>query len=317
MGQFVIRRIVLAIPTFLIAMVVIFFSIRLIPGDELTALIGENRVGAEDRAALKKQLGLDDPVHVAFFKFLTGVLRGDLGKGTFDSEPVTKKVADRIDTTLQLTIMAAVIASAVAIPVGVISAIRRNSLLDYALRFFSIMALGVPSFWIATLVLIYGTIWFGWVPEFGQTHFFSEPWRNLNQFLVPSIILGLLLCGSLMRITRSQMLEVLNEDYIRTARSKGLRGHVVITRHAVRNALIPVITVMGIQIALLLGGTIIIESIFGLHGLGTLMTSALSQRDYPVVQGVNVVAVTIVVVVNLFVDVSYVFIDPRLRHAET
>jgi peptide/nickel transport system permease protein len=228
---------------------------------------------------------------------------------------VTHKVQKRMGVTIELTVMAAIVASAIAIPFGVISAAKRNSPLDYGLRFIGILALCIPSFWLATLVLVYGSIWFTWVPTSQKTSLFHDPAANLEQFIVPSLILGAVLAGGLMRITRSQMLEVLREDYIRTARSKGLRGRVVIVRHALRNALIPVVTVIGLQITGLLSGTVIVESIFGLQGLGTLITNSLDRRDYPVVQGVNVVAVMIVIVINLAVDMSYAFIDPRLRHA--
>lgn len=314
MVQFIVRRLILAILSFFIAMAIVFFAIRLVPGDQLTTLTGERVVGEADRAALKRQLGLDAPLHEQFVTFVWDLVRGDLGHGTFDKEPVIKKVQKRMGVTVELALLAAVTASAIAIPFGVISAVTRNSPLDYGVRFLGILALCVPSFWLATLVLVYSSIWFAWVPTSQRTSLLHDPAANLEQFIIPSLILGAVLAGGLMRITRSQMLEVLREDYIRTARSKGLRGRTVIIRHAVRNALIPVVTVIGLQITGLLSGTVIVESIFGLQGLGTLIMTALEQRDYPVIQGVNVIAVMIVIVVNLAVDLSYAVIDPRLRH---
>jgi peptide/nickel transport system permease protein len=313
MGIYILQRLVQAIPTFFIAMALVFFAIRLVPGDQLTLLIGEQVVGKADRAALKRDLGLDKPLLNQYGSFVGGVLRGDLGRGTFDKEPVREKIAKRLPVTLELTFLSMLIAILIAIPIGVLSAIKRNSAVDYGLRLLALLALSIPSFWLGTLVLVALALWFGWVPTVSQTSLLDAPLENLEQFILPALILGATLAGSIMRITRSMMLEILAEDYVRVARAKGLAGRTVLLRHAIPNALIPVITVIGLQVTALLGGTVVIESIFGLPGLGTLLTGALTRRDYPVVQGINVVLVSAVILVNLLIDVLYVYIDPRLR----
>jgi peptide/nickel transport system permease protein len=215
---------------------------------------------------------------------------------------------------VELALLSTIISLIIAIPLGIASALVRNSPLDYVIRLLGILTLSVPSFWLATMVLVAGAIYFNWVPRISKTSFIDSPIENLKQFLLPSVLLGAALAGSVMRITRSMMLEVLGEDYIRTARSKGLSLRVVIVRHAIRNALIPVVTVIGLQMAALLGGTVVIESIFGLPGLGSLIVSSLARRDYPVIQGINVVIVLTVVTINLLIDFSYALIDPRVRY---
>jgi peptide/nickel transport system permease protein len=312
-GTYILKRLIQAIPTFFLAMAIVFFAIRLVPGDQLTTLIGEQVVGKADRAALKRDLGLDKPLYVQYGSFVGGVLRGDLGTGTFDKQPVREKIARRLPVTLELTALSVLIAVAIAMPIGVLSAIRKNTPVDYGLRVLALLALSIPSFWLGTLALVALALWFGWVPTVSQTSLIHSPLENLQQFLLPSLILGATLAGSVMRITRSMMLEVLADDFVRTARAKGLAGRVVLLRHAIPNALIPVVTVIGLQVAALLGGTVVIESIFGLPGLGTLLTGALNRRDYPVIQGINVVLVSAVILINIVVDVMYVYIDPRLR----
>lgn len=315
MAHYASRRLVQAIPTLFIAMAIVFFAIRLIPGDELTARIGEQVVGAEQRAALKKDLGLDKPLYVQYWDFATGLARGDLGTATFDKEPVRDKIWNRLPVTIELAVLSTIISILIAIPVGVISAVRRNSPLDYGLRVLALLALSIPTFWLATMILVGLAIWLGWVPSIQPTSIIHSPWANLKQFFLPSLLLGAVLAGSTMRITRSMMLDVLREDYVRTALAKGLSYRVVVIRHALRNCLIPIVTVIGLQVATLIGGTVIIESIFGLSGVGTLAIGALNSRDYPVVQGVNVAVVVTVLLVNIAVDLSYFALDPRLRHA--
>src|SRR5262249_25623312 len=239
-----------------------------VPGDQLTTLIGEQVVGKADRAALKHQLKLDKPVYQQYGEFVGGIFRGDLGEGTFDHQPVTDKLSKRLPVTLELTLFASCIAILIGVPIGVLSAIKQNTPIDYIARIFGLLALSIPSFVLGTVVLIALALWFGWVPTLANKSFFSDPAANLEQYFLPALILGMALSGSIMRFTRSMMLEVLREDFIRTARAKGLAGRTVVIRHGLRNALIPVITVIGLQIATLVGGTVIIESIFGLGGIG-------------------------------------------------
>lgn len=314
MQHVILRRLLLAVPTFLLASVVIFFAIRLVPGDQLTLLIGERVVEEADRAALKAQLGLDKPLPVQYWDFISGVFRGDLGTATFDKQPVVKKIFARLPVTFELAMLAIVISIIIAIPVGVISALKRNTPLDYLLRLLAILGLSIPSFWLATVTILILALWIGWSPPLRYTSFIDDPIANLKQFLLPSVILGTILAASTMRMTRSMMLEVLRQDYIRTAKAKGLRERIIMLRHALKNALIPVVTVLGLQVAQVVGGSVVLESIFALPGMGRLLIDALNNRDYPVVQAINVIVVVWVILVNLLVDLSYVFLDPRSRY---
>lgn len=313
MSSYVLRRLILTIPVLLISTMVVFFSLRLAPGDQLTLLIGETVIGDVDRSALKHQLGLDRPIYSQYAHFIANVLRGDLGRGTFDKQPVHEKILNRLPVTLELAILSVLVAITIAVPAGIISAIKRNSIVDYTVRLLALLAVSVPSFWLGSALLVTLALWFGWMPTVTHTSLIHSPLENLQQFLLPSLVLGATLAGGLMRLTRSMMLEVISEDYIRTALAKGLADRVVLLRHAMPNALIPVITMIGLQAAGIIGGTVVIESIFGLSGLGTLLTEALKRRDYPVIQGISVVLAAAVALINLFIDVVYAYIDPRLR----
>jgi peptide/nickel transport system permease protein len=220
----------------------------------------------------------------------------------------------RLPVSFELGIMATVFAILVGVPIGIISAIRQDSLLDYALRSLSVGMLAIPGYWIATLVIVYGALWFGWTPPITYIRFSDDPWGNIRQFLVPALLLGITGSASLMRLTRTTMLEVLRQDYIRTAWSKGLREQVVIVRHALRNAMIPVITLMGLSLATIAGGTVIFEQIFNLPGMGRYLFLSVNQRDYPAVQGVVLVFAAVVVLANLLTDIAYGLLDPRIRY---
>ncbi len=302
-----------AIPSLLIASLVVFALPRLIPGD-VVALMLEEKAYARDLAELRARLGLDRPLPVQYVEWLGRVLRGDLGESLWTKRPVVEELARRLPLTLELSLLATVFAVLIAVPVGVVSATRQDTLQDYAARSTAVLGLSIPSFWLATLVIVLPAIWWGWRPVSGFVEFSQAPLTNLGQLLLPALILGLASAAALMRLIRGMLLEVLRQDYVRTAWAKGLRERVVVLKHSLRNAVIPVITVLGIQIAQVLGGTVIIETIFGLPGVSRFLFDAINQRDYPVIQGVNLVVVSLIVLINLVVDAVYAVLDPRIRY---
>lgn len=316
MFAYIVRRLLLAIPTLLLVTSIVFGLIRFVPGDVLSAMLEETLTNTPlaEIEKLKAELGFDQPLYIQYANFIWGVVRGDLGKSLRDREPVVSKIGAALPVTFELAVLAMIWAIAVAIPVGVLSAIRQDTVLDYVLRGVAILGISLPSFWIGTLAVVLPAIWLKWVPPLSYVSIFDDWATNLKQFAIPAVILGILLSGRLMRMTRTMMLEVMRQDYIRTAWAKGLRERGVIFRHALKNAMIPVATVLGLEIAFLIGGTVVIESIFVLPGMGRLFIEALTFRDYPVIQGINVIVAAWVVLINLLVDVSYAFIDPRIRY---
>jgi peptide/nickel transport system permease protein len=245
---------------------------------------------------------------------MKNVLKGDMGKSLWSGKPVTEELSRRLPTTLRLGLMALFWTILMGVPIGVLSALYQDRWSDYLLRSAAIGGLSLPGFWIATLILVFGSIWFRWVPPMDYVAFSENPIQSLSQLLVPSFILSIALSAGIMRMTRTMMLEVMKEDYIRTARAKGLAGWVVVVRHALKNALIPVLSIMGIQIAVLIGGTVIMESIFVLPGMGKYLIDAISWRDYPAIQGINLFICTWIICINLIVDLLYGFFDPRIRY---
>ena len=323
MRSYIIRRLLLMIPTLWLVSLVVFFMIRLIPGDVIDALIAEQALmseggtvsGSINREALEKRLGLDVPIHIQYGRWIGGiVLRGDLGLSLRGGYPIGERIAGRLPVTFELGIMAIVIGLVIAIPLGIYSAIRQDTAGDYLGRSLAIIFISVPSFWIGTMIMIYPALWWRWSPPMELIPFTEDPLRNLGMFIIPAGVLGMIMSGQTMRMTRAMMLEVLRQDYIRTAWSKGLRERIVITRHALRNAFIPVATLIGYQIPLLVGGSVIIEQIFLLPGIGRLMISSLSLRDYTVVSAINLIVATAVLLTNLLVDLTYGFLDPRVRY---
>ncbi len=317
MYKYILRRSVLAIPTLLIATMLVFTMVRLVPGDVLDTIMEESLVSepTKDVEMLKAELGLDKPFHVQYWNFITGIVtRGDLGVTLRNRQPVLTEIARRMPVTLELAIMAQILALVIAIPIGIISAIRQDTLLDYFFRSVAIANISIPSFWLATLVITLTAVWFRWVPPTYYVAPWENPIENLKMFFIPALILGLVLSGRVMRMTRTMMLEVMRHDYIRTAWSKGLTEPTIIYRHALKNALIPVVTVVGLEIVGLIGGSVVLESIFSLPGIGSYFINALRLRDYPIIQGINVMVVAWVVLVNLAVDLSYAFLDPRIRY---
>ncbi len=317
MQGYIVRRLILAIPTFFIATSLVFMMVRLVPGDIMLTILEESLVSelSKDVAQLKAELGLDRPIHEQYVSFIGGLFRGDLGLTLRDRQSVLDLILTRLPVTFELAILAQTWAIVLAIPIGVISAIRQDTALDYITRSFAILGISLPSFWLATLAVTLPAIWFRWIPPIVYVPFFDDPLKNIQQFLIPAFILGLLLSGRLMRITRTMMLEVMRQDYIRTAWAKGLSERMVIYRHALKNALIPVVTIAGLEIVGLIGGSVVIENIFAIPGMGQLFIQALTWRDYPIIQGINVIVVTWVILVNLLVDLSYARLDPRVRYS--
>jgi peptide/nickel transport system permease protein len=313
MQQYVVKRLLLVVPTLLLITAMVFSLMRLIPGD-VVVLMFEEKAYAKDLDALRAKLGLDKPLHVQYFTWIGGVVHGDLGESLWTKRPVLEEITRRLPISLELGALAITVALCLALPIGVLSAIRQDTIKDYSARSLAILGLSVPAFWKATLVIVLPSIWFGWAPPLQFTPFSQNPWQHLSQFILPAIILGIAPGASIMRLTRGLMLEVLRQDYIRTAWSKGLREQRVVLKHAMKNAIIPVVTIVGIQIAQIASGTVIMETIFGLPGMGRFLVDAIYQRDYPVVQGVNLLIASIIVLVNLLVDVTYAYLDPRIRY---
>ncbi len=322
MRAYVIRRILLVIPTLFIVTVLVFLSVRFIPGDiidVMTARMTATQSGTINEEALKRRLGLDKPVYAQYAKWIGDiVLRGTLGRSLYASSlgsaTVEEKLAGRVGVTVELGLLAILTGVIIAVPIGIYSAIRQYTVADYAGRMVAIFGLATPNFWLGLMVMIYPAIWWGWTPPLTYVGFTEDPWANLSILIIPALILGTYLAASTMRMTRTMMLEVLRQDYVRTAWAKGLKERRVVLRHAVKNALIPVVSLIALQIPIIAGGSVIIENIFNLPGLGRLMLSALNERDYPVVSGINLLFASVVVVINLITDLTYAFLDPRIRY---
>ena len=316
MRAYIIRRLLLMVPGLLILTVLVFLSVRFIPGDAIDLMTMEYGGGEVDREALERELGLDVPFYVQYGRWMGGIfLHGTLGKSLFGGAfSVEEKILDRLPVTIQLGVLAIAIGLVIALPVGIYSAIRQDTAADFLGRSVAIIGLATPNFWLALMVMLYPAIWWGWSPPMQWVPVTEDPLGNLGVFIIPSLILGTYLSAATMRMTRTMMLEVLRQDYIRTAWSKGLKERVVIIRHAVKNALIPVVTLIGLQMPILVGGSVIMENIFNLPGLGRLMVAALEDRDYPVVSGVNLFFATMVMGINLLIDLMYPVLDPRVRY---
>jgi peptide/nickel transport system permease protein len=316
MHKYVIRRLLLSVPVLLLSSLIVFGLMRVMPGDALTALMGESgNVSAKDLQKLRKDLGLDRPYHEQYAIWVWQMVSLNPGYSIFTNEPIPVALKKAIPVTLELAALAIVLGLTIAIPVGVLSATRQDTLSDYAGRVVAVSGLSMPEFWLGTLVITFAAIWFNWIPPIGYASLWDAPWRNLQQFILPAAILGFRLSAATMRMTRSTVLEVLREDYVRTAWAKGLAGKIVVYKHALKNALIPVVTIVGGQLGTLLAGTVVIETIFALPGMGRLTVEAILYRDYPIVQtNVMLVAATLVTL-NLIVDLTYAWLDPRIRYA--
>jgi peptide/nickel transport system permease protein len=313
MLRYVLRRLLLLGPTLFLVTLLVFSIIRFLPGTVVVLMMSEQGY-ASDRAKLEQMLGLDRPFYAQYLSYIGKVFRGDLGVSFWTREPVLDEILRRLPVSLELALLAMFFGLLIALPAGILSAIRQDSWLDYLFRTIAIGGLSVPSFWMATVIIVSASITWKWVPPMRFTPFMRDPLANLSQFILPAIILGFALSASVMRMTRSMVLEVLREDYVRTARAKGLRESAVITRHVLKNAMIPVVTIMGLQLSALIGGTVIMESIFVLPGMGRFLLDAITWRDYPVIQGINLFLATGVIILNLLIDLMYGFLDPRIRY---
>ena len=318
MRAYIIRRLLLMIPTLFILTLLVFLAVRFIPGDIIDLMLGQMQYQYDDtfdREALERMLGLDLPVYVQYGRWLGDILlRGTLGASMVGVIPIEERILARLPVTIELGVLAIAIGLVIALPVGIYSAIRQDTAADYTGRAAAIIGLATPNFWLALMVMIYPSIWWGWVPPMRWVPFAEDPLGNLALFIIPSLILGTAGAAGTMRLMRTTMLEVLRQDYVRTAGAKGLKERAVIVRHALKNAFIPVVTLIGLQLPLLVGGSVIIENIFNLPGLGRLFLNALNSRDYPVVSGLNLVFGVAVLGSNLIVDLIYPYLDPRVRY---
>jgi len=317
MQAYIIRRLLALIPTLFFASVIVFVTVRMIPGDVIDLMLSQNDIAAAKmgREQLEKALGFDTPMWIQYGKWVGGILlHGDFGRSLWQNTPVGEQLLARLPITFELGLMALFFGLLIAIPIGVYSAVRQDSGSDYAARSFSILMLAVPSFWIGTMVMVFPSIWWGWSPPMRFVSFTADPLGNLSQMITPAIILGFGLSALTMRLTRTMMLEVLRQDFIRTAWAKGLGEELVVMRHALRNALIPVVTLIGLQAPLLIGGAVIMEQIFVIPGMGLLLLDAVSQRDYPIITGVFLIVGVAVMAINLVVDLSYGLLDPKVRY---
>ena len=331
MGAYIIRRFFSMIPTLFIATIVVFLLIRLMPGDVIDTIIedlqnrGTNEAAiAATRAFIEEELGLDVPAPIQYGRWLgvlpqpggrvSGILQGDFGRSLWSKKPVLQRIGPRWPITLELGLMALAVSQLISLPIGVYSALRQDTLGDYLARSVAFALIAVPNFWIATLVIVLPSIWWGYTPPIMLIRFGDDPLGNLQMFILPAIVLGMGLSGMTMRMTRTMMLEVLRQDYIRTAWSKGLRERLIVVRHGLKNAFIPVVTQIGLLLPLLIGGTVIIENIFGLPGMGQLTLDAISKRDYATVSGLMLLVAAAIMLINLGVDLLYAWLDPRIHY---
>jgi peptide/nickel transport system permease protein len=312
--RYILRRVALAIPTLFFVSVIVFALMRFMPGDVATRMV-EGHAYAPTLQALRHDLGLDRPVHVQYLDWISGiVLRGDFGQSYWTRQPILEEFVRRFPVTLELAALTILISVVLGIAIGIVSAVRQDTASDYIGRILAILALSVPYFGLAVLVVVLPSIYFKWTPVWTYVAFSADPLENLKIMTIPALVFGVTRAGPIMRIMRSALLDVLRQDYIRTAWSKGLGERTIVLRHALKNAMIPVISLIGLQAPLYIGGSVIIEAIFRLPGVGLFFFEALTRLDYPVVQSVNLIIAAMVVGLNLLIDLSYAFLDPRIRY---
>jgi len=312
---FILRRLLLVIPTLLGVAVAVFFLIRVMPGDVVVVKLRADgaTVTQETIDAERKRLGLDKPISAQFVDYMVGLTRLDLGKSLWTGDSVAKEIAVRFPVSFQVAIMATIIALLIAIPLGTLSALYRNTWIDYATRIFAVAGLAVPSFWLGMLIILALLSWFNWLPKIGYVSIFEDPITNLSALFWPALSVGYRYAAVATRMMRSALLEVLREDYIRTAKAKGLYKSLITRRHALKNALLPVVTVIGLEFAFLIGGLVVTEQVFNLNGIGKLFVDAATRGDFNLLQGLVLLIAVTFVIVNLIVDVLYAFLDPRIR----
>jgi len=317
MRTYLTKRLLLMIPTLLGVAAVVFIIMRVIPGDVTLLILGGDQTGRIDPkqvAAMRQQLGLDQSLAVQFAQWLWGVLRLDFGNSLWTGQPVIEEVLIRLPLSLEVAILATIVSVLLAIPLGMLAAVRQDTWVDYVIRVGSIGGQAIPSFWVGILVILFLVIYFGWGPPLEFTPPWVDPWANFQQLVWPILTVGYRYAAVTTRMTRSTVLEVLREDYIRTAWAKGLRERAVVIRHALKNAMLPVITLIGTEFAFLIGGLVVTETVFTLNGVGRFVVDAVAHRDYPVVQALVFLIALCFVVVNLLIDLTYAWLDPRIRY---
>jgi peptide/nickel transport system permease protein len=311
--RFFIHRFASMVATLVAVSIVIFLMVRLLPGNVIDILFGGDALATpEQRQAAAEQLGLDGSYPRQYWEWVSGMFQGDFGTSLLSQRPISEIFLDALPITIELIILGLLIATVIGIPLGVISAVRRNSVSDYASRVGGLIGVSIPNFWLATLLLILFSRVFNWVPPLQYVSFFDDPWMNIQEFFMPAIAISVFTLAIVMRMVRSTMLEVLNLDYVRTARAKGVPRRRVLRRHALRNALIPVVTVVGFEVGVLIGAAAVVEIIFGLPGVGYILLNAIFQRDYPVIQNATLLIAAVFVAVNMVVDLIYGWLDPRI-----
>lgn len=313
MARYALKTFVTSIPTLLILVFIVVALVRLIPGSTADAMLADSDASAEDMERLREQLGLDRSIAHQYAAYLQNIADGSLGYSLYDGRPVREFIQGRIFPTAQLTLLALTLSSVLGIAIGTVSAVKRNSILDYVLRLSVNTSLGIPNFVVATVVVLLPAYYWGWSPPLNYVRFSEDPVRNLTFFITPVLSLGTGMAASVARVTRTSTLEVLHLDYVRTARAKGLGEKTVVFRHVLRNSLLPVLTLIGLQVAALISGVVIVEAVFSIPGLGTLLIERIRNRDYPVVQGITLITGMAVIVINLVVELLYGFLNPRLR----
>ncbi|UCH43729.1 MAG: ABC transporter permease [Dehalococcoidales bacterium] len=319
MRAYAIRRILLGIPTLIIVTILVFLAVRLIPGNVIELMVAEmaqeSGMGEELTVDyLRAQLGLDEAIHIQYFKFVGNLFRGDFGQSLWTGRDILPDIISRYPISIELGLIAIIISLSISWPVGVYSAIRQDTIIDYAGRTFAIGMLAMPNFWLATMVVVYPSIWFNWTPPIQYIPFVEDPIGNLGMFIIPGFLMGTGMSGGSMRFLRTMFLEVLRQDYIRTAWAKGLRERTIILKHALRNASIPLITSFGPMVLMLFGGSVIMEQIFCIPGLGRFFIDALNTRDYPIIQVMNLISAGSFIVVTICIDLSYAWLDPRITY---
>jgi peptide/nickel transport system permease protein len=326
MRQYILKRLMLAIPTLIGVSLIVFFLVRFIPGDIVEQIAGDTPPTPEFRLQVERELGLDKPALQQYFTWLGGILRLDFGTSLRTNTPVNELLKDKLPVTIEMSLLALCVSLLIAIPVGIISAVRQDSAVDYVARSTAIGFLAIPTFWLGTLVIVYASNWFNAATPLPAEYkeFWEDPFANMKFLLFPfgyfipvgpAVILGISLSGTVMRLMRAQMLEVLRQDYVRTAWAKGLRERTVVTSHAMKNALIPVVTVVGLQLPILISGSVVVESIYNVPGMGQQFVQSIATRDYVVVQSIVLLIAVAVVVSNLAVDITYGYLDPRIRYS--
>ena len=316
MKEYIVRRLLLMVPTIFGAVTLIFLLMNILPGDIAMMILGEDtgQASPEQVARIREQLGLNRPLYVQYFSWLWGIVRLDFGNSLWTGQPVFHEIWIRLPITLTLISFSVLISAALAVPVGILAALRQDSWVDYGLRLFTISGLSIPSFWLGMLVILFLLIVFSWFPPLTYSVIYKDPWTSLQQLFLPALVLGYRQAAVSARMMRSSMLEVLKEDYVRTARAKGLMERTVVYLHALKNASLPVITIFGVEMVILFSGAVIIEKIFNVPGVGTLIVDAMGRRDIPLVQGVVLIIVGFVLIINLIVDLIYSWLDPRIRY---